>query len=155
MIYAFRLFFSLVFLSGILYSCGGQTDGKLPTDLINNPMSASDQKSENTLPEITFEKTTHDYGRLIQGEKVSYSFKYTNTGTADLLISNVTAGCGCTVPRFTRDPIKPGENGTVTVIFDSQGRRGFQNKSVTVISNTIPNTTALNVKAIIVVPEQD
>jgi hypothetical protein len=155
MIYAFRLFFSLVFLSGILYSCGGQTDGKLPTDLINNPMSASDQKSENTLPEITFEKTTHDYGRLIQGEKVSYSFKYTNTGTADLLISNVTAGCGCTVPRFTRDPIKPGENGTINVIFDSHGRRGFQNKSVTVISNTIPNTTALNVKAIIVVPEQD
>lgn len=155
MIYAFRLLFSLVFLSGILYSCGGRTDGKLPTDLINNPMSASDQKSENTLPEITFEKTTHDYGRLIQGEKVSYSFKYTNTGTADLLISNVTAGCGCTVPRFTRDPIKPGENGTINVIFDSHGRRGFQNKSVTVISNTIPNTTALNVKAMIVVPERD
>jgi hypothetical protein len=155
MMNVFRKLFLLIILPVLIVSCGGGgNDEKLPADLIKNPMSASDKKSEKDLPAISFEKTTHDYGRLIQGEKVSYAFQFSNTGTADLIISNVGASCGCTVPSFPRHPIKPGETGTINVVFDSNNRRGFQNKTVTVLTNTHPNTTNLRVKATIVVPEK-
>jgi hypothetical protein len=155
MMNVFRKFFYFIVLPLIIVSCaGGGDEEKLPANLIKNPMSASDKKSEKDLPAISFEKTTHDYGRLIQGEKVSYAFKFSNTGTADLIISNVSASCGCTVPGFSRYPIKPGETGTINVVFDSHNRRGFQNKTVTVLTNTQPNKTILNVKATIVVPER-
>lgn len=155
MMNVFRKLFFLIILPGLIVSCaGGGDDEKLPADLIKNPMSASDKKSEKEQPAISFEKTTHDYGRLIQGEKVSYAFKFSNTGTADLIISNVSASCGCTVPSFPRYALKPGETGTINVVFDSNNRRGFQNKTVTVLSNTQPNTTTLRVKATIVIPER-
>ncbi len=149
----FKLVLLYLIIGFVFLSCN-QGDDRLPSNLINNPSSASGEKSDQRVPEITFEKTSHDYGRLIMGEKVSYSFKFTNTGKADLIVSNVSASCGCTVPRFTSDPVKPGENGTVTVVFDSHNRRGFQNKTVVVITNTNPNRTVLSVQATIVTPER-
>lgn len=145
---------SSLFIIGVVFLSCNQAEERLPADLINNPSSASGEKSEQRVPQITFEKTAHDYGRLIMGEKVSYSFKFTNTGNADLIISNVSASCGCTVPRFTSDPVKPGESGNVTVVFDSHNRRGFQNKTVDVITNTNPNRTVLSVQATIVTPDR-
>lgn len=149
----FRLL-SLYLVIGIVSLSCNQSDERLPSNLINNPSSASGEKSHQRVPQISFEKTSHDYGRLIMGEKVSYSFKFTNTGKADLIISNVSASCGCTVPRFTSNPVKPGESGTVTVVFDSHNRRGFQNKTVVVITNTNPNRTVLSVQATIVTPDR-
>jgi len=99
-----------------------------------------------------FKETLHDFGTVIEGEKVTYSFKFKNSGGSNLLISNVSASCGCTATKYTKEPVKPGEEGVVTVTFDSRRRKGFQNKSVTVAANTQPNKTVLRIKAKVMSP---
>lgn len=132
----------------------GDSGEKLPTDIVKNPRSASQQNGEKEMPSISFEEDSHDFGKVIQGEKVSYYFKFQNTGKSNLIVSDVSSSCGCTVPEFTRNPVAPGEEGSIKVTFDSDNRKGFQNKTVTVVSNTHPNSKVLKIKAQVVVPEQ-
>ncbi|CAN5356596.1 hypothetical protein BH09BAC3_BH09BAC3_09500 [soil metagenome] len=85
---------------------------------------------------ITWEKSTHDFGDVAQGDKVEHIFKFKNTGKEPLIITNVQVTCGCTVPKgWARDPIAPGQQGEITIAFNSLGKFGKQNKVVTVISN--------------------
>jgi hypothetical protein len=87
---------------------------------------------------ITFEKKSHDFGDIVQGDKAEHTYYFTNTGTEPLIITNVQVQCGCTLPKsWSRDPIPPGAKGEITVAFNSAGREGRQNKTVTVISNAI------------------
>jgi hypothetical protein len=89
-------------------------------------------------PVITFEKKTHDFGDIIQGDKVEETFKFANTGTEPLILTNVQVTCGCTTPKgWPRDPILPGGKGELTVAFNSAGKMGKQNKVVTVVSNAV------------------
>ena len=134
-------------------SCNSNS-GRIPADVVHNPISASGEEGLDELPVITFKETLHDFGTVIEGEKVIYSFTFTNTGKTDLLLSSVSASCGCTATKYTRDPVAPGEEGLVTVTFDSRNRRGFQNKSVTIIANTQPNKTMLRIKAKVVSPSE-
>lgn len=139
----------------ILAGCtsGGQNGQEtLPADLVNNPNSASKTADKGSLPVIQFEETDHDFGRIIEGESVSYSFNFTNTGKSDLIIAEVSSSCGCTVPSYPKTPIRPGEKGTVKVAFNSSGRRGFQSKNIVVASNTQPNTTVISIRAQVVNP---
>jgi hypothetical protein len=93
------------------------------------------QKNEGG-PIITWEKKTHDFGDINQGDKVETTFYFTNTGTEPLLITNVQVSCGCTVPKgWPRDPIAPGGKGELSVSFNSAGKMGKQNKPVTIIAN--------------------
>lgn len=144
-----------ILIMWLMQACEGRKNnaGDIPASIIANPNTASGQEVTNELPEITFEKELYDFGRLINGEKVSYSFKFTNTGKGLLLISNVSTSCGCTVPKYPTNPIKPGEQGVISVAFDSSGRSGLQTKTVTVISNTQPNTRLLTITANIMAPE--
>lgn len=129
-------------------------DGNLlPSDVVKNPNSASGQIDTDT-PLIEFENDFYDFGKIIQGEKVSYNFKFTNKGKTDLIISRVSTSCGCTVGDFPRVPVKPGETNSVEVKFDSENRRGFQNKTITVLSNAQPSATVLKIKAQVVLPEE-
>ena len=79
----------------------------------------STSDSTATSPMLTFEESNHDFGTVIQGEKVSHSFIYINTGNADLIISSATGSCGCTVPEYSKEPLAPGESRKMNVIFDS------------------------------------
>jgi hypothetical protein len=89
-------------------------------------------------PVITFENKTHDFGDIIQGEKVEYVFSFSNTGTEPLIITNVEVTCGCTTPKgWPRDPIQPGHKGELTVSFNTAGKIGRQNKPIIVISNAV------------------
>ncbi len=89
-------------------------------------------------PVITFEKKTHDFGDIIQGDKVEETFKFANTGTEPLILTNVQATCDCTTPKgWPRDPILPDGKGELTVAFNSAGKMGKQNKVVTVVSNAV------------------
>jgi len=138
-------------ISFLISGCGNERKGNLPTDVITNPNSASGDQ-ENMLPVITFEKDLHDFGKLIAGEKAVYTFKFRNTGKSDLVISQVKSSCGCTVPRYPKEPVKPGEGGELKVTFDSSGRKGMQNKAVTVVSNCQPNSTVIRIKAQVISP---
>jgi len=86
-------------------------------------------------PEITFDTLEHDFGNIHQGEKVGWYFKFRNTGGSDLILTHVNASCGCTVVEYSREPVHPGGEGTIRVVFDSSGRSGKQLKKVTVESN--------------------
>jgi hypothetical protein len=148
------LFFILITV--LVYGCGAgnQDKNNLPADLVKTPTSASGADQGRAMPRIAFEEEVHDFGRVIEGEKITYAFKFTNDGKAELLITDVKSSCGCTVAEFTKEALKPGERGLVKITFDSSNRKGFQNKSITVISNTIPSTTVLKIKAQVIVPEQ-
>jgi hypothetical protein len=148
------LYLSAFILMISLLSCkqsGNNSD--IPADVVNNPNSASGSTDPDALPVLAFEKDFHDFGNLRSGEKVTYSFKFKNTGKSMLVISSVTTSCGCTVSDYPKQPIKPGDQGTVDVSFDSAGRRGIQNKTITVFSNTQPPTTQLSIKAMVVESE--
>ena len=87
-------------------------------------------------PVITFDKSTHDFGDMVQGDKVEYTYKFTNTGNEPLLITSVNVQCGCTTPKgWPRDPVAPGAKGELTIAFNSAGKLGMQNKVVTLVSN--------------------
>lgn len=146
----FRNILYILFIAIIAFSCSSEKGGKLPADIVTNPNSANGSSDLSDLPVIEFKVKEYDFGKLIQGEKVTYSFKFKNTGDSDLIISQVNTSCGCTVPDFTRDPIKPGEEERIKVSFDSKGRNGFQNKVITVLTNCQPNKTVLRIKAKIV-----
>lgn len=93
---------------------------------------------------MDFEKGNYDFGQITQGEKVSYSYKFKNSGKSPLIILNATATCGCTVPEVPKEPIKPGEEGEIKVVFNSTGKSGLQDKVITVTSNAQPHIASLH-----------
>lgn len=86
-------------------------------------------------PAMTFEVKEYDFGEIMQGDKVEYVFKFTNTGNAPLIISNARASCGCTVPEWPKEPIPPGDTGEIDVVFNSAGKSGRQTKSIRISTN--------------------
>lgn len=142
----------LVFISGIT-SCKQKSSKDIPGSVVHNPVSADGKTELKELPVITFKDTIHDFGTVIQGEKVTFDFKFTNTGKSDLLIAKVSASCGCTGTKYPSKPVKPGEDSYISITFDSHGRLGYQYKSASIISNTQPNITTLRIKAKVVRPE--
>jgi hypothetical protein len=89
----------------------------------------------NAQGSIRFKTEKHDFGKIKEGVQASYSFEFTNTGKAPVVISNVQPSCGCTTPEWTREPIMPGKTGKVTALYNSAGRPGNFNKTITVVNN--------------------
>ena len=143
-----KLMIISVLMTAVIALCVScNKDKKITGALIHNPITASGDADLSKLPVITFVKTTHDFGDVSAGESIRYSFKFKNEGKSDLIISAAKAGCGCTVANFPKTPIKPGEENYIDITFDSKGTAGFQNKSISIVSNTQPNTTILYIKA--------
>ncbi len=102
-------------------------------------MEVSAQKAKEIVdgPQITFAEASHDFGDITQGTKVEHVFKFENSGTEPLILSNVLTTCGCTASSWPREPIAPGKEGEITVTFNSAGKMGKQNKIITVVSNGV------------------
>ena len=130
----------------MLLSCNGG-DKHNDVDIIKNPNTANGYDESEKMPKIVFETDMHDFGQLMAGETISYSFKFTNTGNADLIISGCDASCGCTVADYPKERIAPGKTGYVTVSFKSQGMSGHQVKEVVVATNAQPAKTRLRISA--------
>jgi hypothetical protein len=111
--------------------------------------AAPETKPEGPLPAIEFVKTEHDFGTITEGDVVEYSFAFKNTGEAPLVISNAQPSCGCTVPDWTKESIPVGGTGYVKAKFDSKGKPGAQNKSITVFSNSWPKQNVIRFKAMV------
>ncbi len=95
---------------------------------------------------IEFSESEFDFGTIDEGEKVSHTYKFTNTGTEPLIIKDAKGSCGCTVPSWPKDPVLPGATGEMLVEFNSKGKAGSQNKRVTITANTNPGQTFINIK---------
>jgi len=99
---------------------------------------------------IKVNKESHDFGLVVEGEQASQTFEVTNTGSAPLVITSVQPSCGCTTPDWTKEPILPGKTGVIKASYNSQGRPGVFNKSITVVSNsTIEGTKVLTIKGFV------
>jgi hypothetical protein len=120
----------------------------------NAVAAATETKPEGPLPVLAFEKLEHDFGTIKEGQKVNYTFKFKNNGEAPLIVQSVQPSCGCTTPGWTRDPVAVNASGEVKVEFDSNGKPGIQNKTITVNANTWPKQQVLRFKAM-VTPKSD
>ena len=121
-------------------------------------------KNEATVPvgpltTITFDEPTFDFGEVMEGEKVTHDYTFTNTGDEPLVISNAKGSCGCTVPDWPREPIAVGESASIKVMFDTKGKGSTdgraQSKRVTITANTDPVNTYLTIKGAVKKPEAD
>ncbi|MEY4109794.1 MAG: hypothetical protein RLZZ46_148 [Bacteroidota bacterium] len=112
----------------------------LPTDLVKDGFTSE------KLPEITFKSLEYSFGSIKEGAVVKTGFSFTNTGKTDLIIGDAKGSCGCTVPKFPTEPIKPGQGGVIEVEFNSAGKQGSQRKTITVITNAEPSTRVLAIK---------
>lgn len=127
-----------------------------------NEVSAEDLRFPNSgygdvdpedLPRMAFVYTHLDLGKLVQGAKVDSVYLFENTGGSPLVISDVRGSCGCTVGKdWPKQPVPPGKKGRITVSFDSEGRNGRQDKTVTVVANTTPPSHVLTLTADVVGP---
>ena len=139
------LYSTLLLISVV--ACNSENPDRIPSELINITATAdSANQKQNQLPEITFTETQHDFGKIAEGIQATYNFKFSNTGKADLLIVGANASCGCTVPEYPKQIIKPGQDGYITVKYDSKGRPGIFEKTITVNCNTIPRETILTIR---------
>ncbi|MBE0649706.1 MAG: DUF1573 domain-containing protein [Bacteroidales bacterium] len=135
-------------------SSGKTTATSSKTDIAKTTAVVSDT-SNGKLPVMTFDETIHDFGKMVQGEVGKYNFHFKNTGNSDLVIKGVRTTCGCTVGSYPHDPIKPGEEGDLTVTFNSSFKQGYQNKAVMVRTNTNPSNIVLYIRARVSVPKQN
>ena len=86
-------------------------------------------------PILTFSESSFDFGDIVQGDKVEHIFKFENTGTDPLIISDVVTTCGCTVTKWNKEPILPGKSAEIVASFNSAGKEGRKNNVITIISN--------------------
>lgn len=139
----------------LLVACGGKSSSEgFTTSDVHNPMTADglSKKDAEKMPVLTFETLEYDFGRVIKGEKLSYAFKFKNTGKSNLIISSARSSCGCTTSTPPQAPVRPGESGEISVSFDSKNQNGEVIKMVVVSANTYPVQTTLRIKATVVEP---
>lgn len=122
-----------------LYSCKDRNDKSGKIDMGNYTGPKDEAKGPTDTTTVQVIDTAYNFGTIKEGEKVEYNFRFRNTGNKPLIIMNATATCGCTVPEKPEEPIKPGETGSIKVVFNSAGKEGVQEKSITVTSNAYSN----------------
>ncbi len=125
---------------------------EVTTDLVDIQTNARGSNPKEDGPVMKFDKEMHDFGKISQGEVVSYSFKFKNVGSSNLLIKEAHGSCGCTVPKFPKEPLAPGEEGVIDVEFSSEGKHDLQEKTVTLTTNCSPNTKVITIKANVMAP---
>ena len=137
-----------------LMSCGSSSDKKIiTTELVNSPLTANKNAAKVSTPNIEMLETSFDFGEIQQGESVTHEFILKNSGDAELIITAAKGSCGCTVPEWPKSPITEGEEAVIKVTFNSAGKSGKQNKTVTLVSNSIPNTKVISIIGNVIIPQ--
>ena len=120
-----------------------------PKEVVKEEPKQEKPKKKRKRSKISFEEKTWNFGELRDGDIVNHDFKFKNVGNAPLNIKNVTATCGCTQPSFPFLPVAPGEEGTISVTFNSTGKINEQRPTVTVITNGKPSIVKLNLEGMV------
>ncbi len=135
----------LFILTGVIFACSDNPSSKVKKE---NLEKAKEQMAKmNKFPVMHFDYTEVDFGNHNEGEILDTVFVFTNTGEAPLIISKVKSSCGCTVPEWPKEPIKPGEKGRIVVKFNTNHKTGNQVKTITIHSNEKQLTRTLKIKA--------
>jgi hypothetical protein len=127
-----------IFIILVSLSCGRNNP-----ELSGQAVEVADSVNVEGTAEIEFRTTRYDFGTVSHGEKLAYTFKYKNTGDVPLVIYSARADCGCTVPEYDNKPVAPGKEGNLKAVFNTQGFRGYQTKTIQVVTNAGMQTLAL------------
>lgn len=119
------------------------------SELIRNPISAKGIQDTTNLAKMDFQETKFDFGTVFEGDKVTHTFHFTNTGKTPLIISDARSTCGCTVPKWPREAIPPGGKEKISVVFDTAGKKEKQHKPITITANTYPSKTELSLNGFV------
>lgn len=106
-------------------------------------------------PKLKFVTEVHDFGTVVEGPQATHEFHFKNEGKEPLILSNVRASCGCTVPSWPKEPILPGKESTIIATYNTQGRPGQFSKTITVESNAEGGNKILTIKGEVIKPEED
>ena len=117
----------------------------------DKPAAPATTENKNAA-EFKFEVEEYNFGTIKQGESVTYEFSFTNVGKEPLIITNAQGSCGCTVPEWPKEPLKKGEKAVIKVTFNSTGKFGMQDKTVTIISNAKGGNKTLHLKGNVEAP---
>lgn len=149
----------ILFMSAFVVSCASDAaaDGKAAlktNDATATTTSNDPPKPSTAAPAVptgpttvmSFDATEFDFGTVDEGEKVSHTYSFKNTGDEPLILSNAKGSCGCTVPKWPKEPIPPGEDGEIIVEFNSKNKKGKRNQKVTITANTNPPQSFIYLK---------
>ncbi|HLP12182.1 MAG TPA: DUF1573 domain-containing protein [Flavobacteriales bacterium] len=136
---------SVLFVTAAALTSNAQKAGAVanPNNTTTTVAPATPQASTAVL---NFRSLEHNYGKITQGESVTHEFAFSNTGKEPLIITNAQGSCGCTVPVWPKEPISPGKTGIIKVTFNSAGKMGAQDKTVTLTSNNKDGVVVLHMK---------
>jgi len=123
--------------------------GKDYAKMIEIPTTADGKIDSSRIAKIVFDAESYDFGTLTEGEKTTHTFLFKNEGNRDLYLLQSNASCGCTVPKYSKEAIVPGEKGELKVTFDSSGKKGKQNRKISIISNSFPSENVLIFKGFV------
>lgn len=147
----YTLFFSIA-----LFSLNAQIDQHQPGDIQRLPdntgpaqLQPEPKVANPNAPKIQFKTTEFEFGTIPEGPQAKHEFEFTNTGKEPLTVTSCQASCGCTVPQCPRDPILPGQTGKITAIYNTQGRVGPFNKSITIMSNSEGMPVIVYIKGVV------
>lgn len=122
--------------------------GKI-SEIIRTPVEADGTIDTFNVAKIVFEEEIYDFGEVREGEIVTHTFKFKNTGRQPLIITDARSSCGCTVPHWPKEPIPPGGEGQIVVEFNTAGRKNRQSKPITITANTFPSTTRIYLRGFV------
>ncbi|MGI9532873.1 DUF1573 domain-containing protein [Lutimonas sp.] len=140
------LVLSVLSLSLMTISCKDNAANKIKSE---NLELAKERDNEIKVggAKIKFDKTEHDFGVINEGDVVETVFSFKNSGKSELIITSAKGSCGCTVPEWPKEPIMPGEEGTIRVKFNSDKKPNLQQKTITLVTNTDQGKEILKIKA--------
>jgi len=134
-------FISFCLVSAVFLSCGN-AGKEAPTEARDGALDTV----AGGIGRIAFAQTEFDFGQVEEGAIVERVFSFTNTGTAPVILEQVSASCGCTTPAYTQTPVQPGKTGEIKVRFDSNGQTGRQQKIISVASNAENGMVTVQIK---------
>jgi len=130
---------NLVLLFALVFGISASTIAQSETVTLSSEAQAK----------MSMEKKSHDFGTIEEGVQATVTFTFKNTGNAPLILNSVRASCGCTTPKWTKEPIAPGSEGVVTAIYNSKGRPGNFTKTITVKHNGEGGTEFLTIRGVV------
>ena len=144
-----NIFYTVLIVISTAVSCGEGAAKKINQNNVEATNAQVQQNASNS-PVMTFDKQSHDFGNINEGDIVTTKFSFTNTGKTDLIIVDARGSCGCTVPQYPKNqPIVPGGSGEIVVSFDSNNKPNLQQKAVTISANTESGREMLRIKAMV------
>jgi hypothetical protein len=130
-----------------LTSCNEKATATI--DEANLTAAAASKEASQDYPVMSFSTEEYDFGTVNEGMVVEHEFTFTNTGKAPLIVVNAKSSCGCTVPTWSKEPIAPGEQGSMMVKFNTNGKPNAQTKAITVTANTEKGTESVRIKGFV------